>query len=101
MSLQWTNKVDGVDSILAEDINSIASAVIDLENANNVNKSPYIGVNGHWYEWDFSTQAFIDTGVIAQGDTPVKGTDYWTETDKTEIINDVLEALPSAEEASF
>lgn len=27
------------------------------------------------------------------GDTPVKGTDYWTETDKAEIVADVLEAL--------
>lgn len=35
------------------------------------------------------------------GYTPVKGTDYWTETDKRGIVNDVLAALPKAEEASF
>lgn len=29
------------------------------------------------------------------GYTPVRGTDYWTETDKTEIVNDVLAALPT------
>lgn len=34
------------------------------------------------------------------GKTPVKGTDYWTEADKTEIVNDVLEALPAAEGVS-
>ena len=34
------------------------------------------------------------------GHTPVKGTDYWTEADKQEIINSVLAALPSAEEVS-
>lgn len=34
------------------------------------------------------------------GVTPVKGTDYWTESDKTDIINAVLDALPVAEEAS-
>ena len=28
----WKNKVDGVDDILADDINSIANAVIDIEN---------------------------------------------------------------------
>ena len=33
----------------------------------------------------------------ADGYTPVKGTDYWTADDKTEIVNDVLEALPKAE----
>ena len=34
------------------------------------------------------------------GYTPVKGTDYWTAADKQEIINDVLAALPAAEEVS-
>lgn len=28
------------------------------------------------------------------GHTPVKGTDYWTETDKAEIVADVIAALP-------
>lgn len=28
------------------------------------------------------------------GETPVKGTDYWTEQDKTEIVNEVIAALP-------
>ena len=30
-----------------------------------------------------------------KGDTPVKGTDYWTETDKAEIVADTLAALPT------
>ena len=30
-----------------------------------------------------------------KGDTPVKGTDYWTESDKAEIVDDVLAALPT------
>ena len=34
-----------------------------------------------------------DVGL--KGDTPVKGTDYWTEADKTEIVNDTLAALPT------
>ena len=37
----------------------------------------------------------------ADGYTPVRGTDYWTAADKTEIINAVLDALPAAEEAAF
>ena len=32
-----------------------------------------------------------------QGEKPVKGVDYWTEEDKTEIVNEVLEGLPTAE----
>ena len=34
------------------------------------------------------------------GYTPQKGVDYWTETDKQEIINSVLAALPAAEGVS-
>lgn len=30
----------------------------------------------------------------ADGKTPVRGTDYWTETDKAEIVTDTLAALP-------
>lgn len=35
------------------------------------------------------------------GKTPARGTDYWTETDKAEIINDVLTSLPNASGVSF
>ena len=31
----------------------------------------------------------------APGKTPVKGTDYWTESDKAEIVADTLAALPT------
>ena len=30
-----------------------------------------------------------------KGDAPVKGTDYWTESDKAEMVDDVLAALPT------
>ena len=37
-----------------------------------------------------------DTGAAgADGHTPVKGTDYWTESDKAEIVADTLAALPT------
>ena len=35
------------------------------------------------------------------GHTPVKGTDYFTEEDKTEMVNAVLAALPAAEGVSY
>ena len=35
------------------------------------------------------------------GYTPVKGTDYYTEADKQEMVNLVLAALPSAEGVEF
>ena len=64
--------------------------------------TPYIGANGNWFI------GLVDTGVKAQGDkgdtgaagkngsdgkTPVRGTDYWTEADKTEIKSYVDEAI--------
>ena len=36
-----------------------------------------------------------------KGDTPVKGTDYWTAADKQEIVNDVIAALPDGTEVSY
>lgn len=30
-------------------------------------KSPYIGENGHWFEWNADQKEFVDTGVTAQG----------------------------------
>lgn len=37
----------------------------------------------------------------ADGKTPVKGTDYWTEEDKAEMVSAVLEALPAAEGGTY
>lgn len=37
----------------------------------------------------------------AAGYTPVKGTDYWTDADKTEIVNAVIAALPDGSEVSY
>ena len=43
-----------------------------------------------------------DTGPAgAAGYTPVKGTDYFTEADKAELVDDVLAALPTWEGGSY
>lgn len=36
-----------------------------------------------------------------KGDTPVKGTDYWTATDKAQMVSDVLAALPTWNGGSY
>lgn len=54
--------------------------------------TPTIGENGNWYLGD------ADTGKPSRGekgDTPQKGTDYWTADDQLSIVNDVLAALPT------
>lgn len=39
--------------------------------------------------------------IVRNGITPIRGVDYWTEEDKTEIINSILGVMPIAEEATF
>ena len=39
--------------------------------------------------------------MVRNGKTPVRGVDYWTDDDKTEIINSILEIIRPAEEANF
>ena len=36
-----------------------------------------------------------------KGPAPVRGVDYWTESDKTEIVNNVLAQIPNYNEGSF
>lgn len=36
-----------------------------------------------------------------KGPAPVRGVDYWTESDKTEIVNDVLTQIPNYNKESF
>ena len=66
--------------------------------------TPHIGENGNWYLGGTDTGKPSrgekgDKGAPgakgANGKTPVKGTDYWTAADKTEIVNDTLAALPT------
>ena len=59
--------------------------------------TPHIGENGNWYLGDTDTgkPSRGEKGLKGdKGDTPVKGTDYWTESDKAEIVADTLAALP-------
>ena len=47
----------------------------------------------------YISEAMFDT--IKPSITPVKGIDYYTETDKEEIVELVLNALPAAEKIAF
>ena len=81
--------------------------------------TPHIGSNGNWFIGEEDTGCPSrgekgdkgDTGeqglqgiqgekgdpgaTGADGKTPVKGTDYFTEEDKTELVTSVLNALPT------
>ena len=58
-------------------------------------------VDGEWYVYSEEEGCLAPSGVMATGPKPQKGSDYWTEEDQTEIVNDVLAALPSAEEVAY
>lgn len=81
--------------------------------------TPHIGDNGNWYIGSTDTGK-PSRGVAgakgadgangkdgaqgekgADGKTPVRGTDYWTASDKQEIVNSVIAALPDGTEVSY
>lgn len=46
---------------------------------------PYIGANNHWYQWDDTQNAFVDTGVQAAGYIPYIGQNgNWYQYDETQ-----------------
>lgn len=53
--------------------------------------------------WDAEQGEYVGITAIKgmDGKTPVRGTDYWTEADKQEIVTDVLAALPDGSEVSY
>ena len=59
---------DSGDVVSVEPINKIAHSVIALEKngTGTPGKSPYIGDNGNWFEYDGAQ--YVDTGVKAQGE---------------------------------
>lgn len=57
---------------------------------------PIIGFDKNWYVWDSESEDYIDTGVKAEGSKPIKGTDYWTVSDKAEIVREVQKTLKYA-----
>ena len=88
-----------------------------------VERYPQIGENGNWFVWNAAAGAYVDTGRFSGGNAPYIGANgNWfigtedsgvsatgpvgpayvlTEADKAEIVDEVLAALPNAEEADF
>ena len=55
--------------------------------------TPYIGSNGHWYVGPRDTGKPSQGRAGTDGKTPIRGTDYWTDTDKDEIKKWVDDAI--------
>ena len=89
--------IENVDAVL---LATVTAEVIHVKGADGVDGiTPTIGDNGNWYLGD------TDTGKPsrgapgtpgkdgADGHTPVKGTDYWTASDKAEVVAEAAAAV--------
>lgn len=56
------------------------------------------GDKGDAFTYEDFTQEQLEA---LKGPAPVRGVDYWTESDKSEIVNDVLASIPNYNEESF
>ena len=105
----------------SQDPDAIKNAVEDYLEQNPV-EAPVQSVNGKTGEVELTSE---DVGAISQDDlqeatnealaqakasgefngkagyTPIRGTDYWTDTDKIDMLNDVLAALPDGTEVEY
>ena len=87
----WTNAKQGLDEIMVsleafvEIIGGLGEASHTHANKDTLDK---LSVSNGKLQYNGS-----DVGL--KGDTPVKGTDYWTPADKQEIVADTLAALPT------
>ena len=97
---------DGKTYINIEDKDGIKTATVED------GTTPHIGDNGNWFIGETDT-GMPSRGAAGQdgskgdkgdkgetgaaGKTPVKGTDYWTEADKTEIVKEVSESMTYVE----
>lgn len=72
------------------------------------NAAPKIGDNNNWFVWDAEEGKYTDSSLPSRGEkgekgdtgengadgaTPVRGTDYWTESDKNAILSELENTL--------
>ncbi len=71
-----TNSDSEAEATIVESETAEASALnISVRNG----YSPFIGDNGYWYQWDSNIQAFVNTGVPANGSGEVQGMTNYNE----------------------
>lgn len=82
------------------DIYNKITVAVGMNNGDEI-VNQYTDVLQQWKDEIANIATGKDGKDGADGKTPVKGTDYWTTTDKQEIVNEVLNSLPNASEVSF
>lgn len=101
--LDAINAQDAFEAVLPTEMAQLEQRVTEV-----AAHPPVPGENGFWLLWDAADKAYKESGVPAtvgapgaDGRTPVRGEDYWTEEDKSAMVTDVLAALTRAEEVRF
>ena len=85
---------------VAEAVSDKQDSLVSGTNIKTINNQSILGSGNITIEGDKGEKGDKgDTGLA--GYTPVKGTDYWTDTDKTDMLNDVLAALPTWNGGSY
>lgn len=89
--------IENVDAVL---LATVTAEVIHVKGADGADGiTPHIGDNGNWYLGDTDTgkpsrgAAGAPGKDGADGHTPVKGTDYWTASDKAEVVAESAAAV--------
>lgn len=85
------------------------ATVLSESGAENVKVGDVIWRSYYHYPVGYVDSSYVYTGAYVSirgatgsaGKTPVKGTDYFTEDDKTEMVNTVIAALPTTEGVGF
>ena len=94
-ALKGTNGNDGVS------VRSIEQTTTSTEDG-GINVVTVTLSNDETFTFNVKNGSKGDTGADGtDGKTPTKGTDYFTEADKAELVNSVLAKLPNAEEVDF
>ena len=85
---------------IAEAVSDKQDSLVSGTNIKTINNQSILGSGNITIEGEKGEKGDKgDTGLA--GYTPVKGTDYWTDTDKTDMLNDVLAALPTWNGGSY
>lgn len=86
--------IENVDAVL---LATVTAEAIHIKGADGI--TPHIGDNGNWYLGDTDTGK-PSRGVAGaagapgkDGYTPVKGVDYWTASDKAEVVAEAAAAI--------
>lgn len=87
--------ITGGHRVIIKDVNGIKTFdVLDGKDGQD-------GQDGKSFTYSDFTAAQLASLKGDPGDTPVKGTHYWTAADKAEIVGDVLAALPNGNGVAY